>query len=106
VGVSYIFCNIHPEMSAVVIALATPLFATADSHDAFLLPAIPAGDYTLHLWIEGVPQPVLERLSRPLHIGARALDLGVIHAPIAPTAGMTHNNLYGNPYPTERPSPY
>jgi plastocyanin len=28
-GVSYIFCNIHPEMSAVVVALSTPFFATA-----------------------------------------------------------------------------
>ncbi|HVT98050.1 MAG TPA: hypothetical protein VHE33_11130, partial [Acidobacteriaceae bacterium] len=29
-GVSYIFCNIHPEMSAVVLALATPFYAIAD----------------------------------------------------------------------------
>ena len=26
-GVSYIFCNIHPDMSAEVVALATPHFA-------------------------------------------------------------------------------
>src|ERR1019366_4288896 len=26
-GISYIFCNIHPEMSAVVITLTTPLYA-------------------------------------------------------------------------------
>lgn len=106
VGVSYIFCNIHPEMSAVIVALATPLFATADSHDAFVLPAIPRGDYTLHFWIEGVPQSVLEHLSRPVHIASRALNLGVIPAPIPPTAAMTHNNLYGKPYPGETPSPY
>ena len=37
-GVSYIFCNIHPEMSAVVIALSTPLYAVADTNDAFILP--------------------------------------------------------------------
>ena len=30
VGVSYIFCNIHSEMSAVVIALDTPLYSIAD----------------------------------------------------------------------------
>ncbi|MGA8530717.1 MAG: hypothetical protein WB622_13450 [Acidobacteriaceae bacterium] len=106
VGVSYIFCNIHPEMSAVVIALATPLFAAADSHDAFVLPAIPTGDYTLHLWIEGVPQSVLEHLSRPVHIPPGPLNLGVIQAPIPPTAGTTHNNLYGKPYAEETPSPY
>src|SRR5207248_6791371 len=30
-GVSYIFCNIHPEMSAVVIAVQTPYYATSDA---------------------------------------------------------------------------
>src|SRR6185312_16716588 len=30
-GVSHIFCNIHPEMSAVVLALSTPLYAVADA---------------------------------------------------------------------------
>jgi len=29
-GISYIFCNIHPEMSAVVITLATPFYAVAN----------------------------------------------------------------------------
>src|SRR5215472_18187758 len=28
-GVSYVFCNIHPAMSAVVLSLTTPLYATA-----------------------------------------------------------------------------
>src|SRR6185437_10271462 len=41
-GVSYIFCNIHPEMSAVVIALNTPLFAVGDTKDPVLLRRIPA----------------------------------------------------------------
>src|SRR5271163_2383023 len=54
-GVSYIFCNIHPEMSAVVLALSTPLYAIASGEDAFVLRSIPPGDYKLHLWIEGVP---------------------------------------------------
>src|SRR5215469_8130078 len=30
VGVSYIFCNIHPEMSAVVVALSTPFYGISD----------------------------------------------------------------------------
>src|SRR5216684_160642 len=29
-GISYIFCNIHPEMSAVVINMATPLYAISN----------------------------------------------------------------------------
>lgn len=105
-GVSYIFCNIHPEMSAVVVALATPLFAIADSRDAFLVQGIPPGDYTLHLWIEGVPQPLLEHLSKSVHISADAVDLGVIKAPIAAEPVRTHTDMYGNTYPKETPPPY
>jgi len=36
-GVSYIFCNIHPEMSAVILVLSTPFYATAKSLGAGLL---------------------------------------------------------------------
>src|SRR5580698_4978432 len=55
-GVSYIFCNIHPEMSAVILTLTTPLYAIADSHDSIVLRDIPPGDYKLRIWIEGVSQ--------------------------------------------------
>ncbi|MGH9582128.1 MAG: hypothetical protein ACRD4O_04240, partial [Bryobacteraceae bacterium] len=58
-GVSYIFCNIHPEMSAVVMTLSTPLYAIADASDSFVIRHIPPGDYTLHFWAEGVPRSVL-----------------------------------------------
>src|SRR6202035_4042889 len=29
-GVSYIFCNIHPEMSAIVLSLSSPYYSIAD----------------------------------------------------------------------------
>jgi plastocyanin len=54
-GVSYIFCNIHPEMSAVVLALSTSLYAVANDKDSLLLSSLAPGDYKLHIWIEGVP---------------------------------------------------
>jgi len=62
-GVSYIFCNIHPEMSAVVVTLSTPLYAIAGANDSLVLRAIPSGDYMLHLWIEGVPKGFLDGLA-------------------------------------------
>lgn len=105
-GVSYIFCNIHPEMSAVIIALDTSLYAIADAHDAFALGHIPPGDYTLHLWIEGVPQSMLEQLARSVHVPANTIDFGVIRVPIAAAAGLKHQNLYGQPYAPDTLSPY
>jgi hypothetical protein len=105
-GVSYIFCNIHPEMSAVVLALSTPLYAIADVNDAFVLHGVPSGDYKLHLWVEGVPQSVLDGLSRTVHVNSHDLDLGSFSAPIARPKNMTHMNKFGNPYDTKTSSSY
>ena len=44
-GVSYIFCNIHPEMGAVILALSTPYYdMSADG--AIVIPRVPPGKYT------------------------------------------------------------
>lgn len=105
-GVSYIFCNIHPEMSAVVLALSTPLYAIADENDSFALQNIPAGNYILHLWVEGVPQPVLESLDRPVHISMRTVDLGILNIPSMPSGTAAHTNKFGKAYDRTFKSPY
>ena len=106
VGVSYIFCNIHPEMSAVVIALTTPLYAMADADDAFVLRDVPAGGYQLHFWIEGVPQSALGGLDRPVHISSEPLNLGDIKAPINHVNPTAHANKFGGSYDTNPASTY
>jgi hypothetical protein len=103
-GVSYIFCNIHPEMSAVILTLSTPLYAIADPSDAFVLRDIPPGDYELHLWIEGVPQSVLAGLDRRVHLPARVVDLGELEAPVSALAA--HKNKFDEAYPPETQQPY
>ncbi len=69
-GVSYIFCNIHPEMSAVVLSLSTPLFAIVDAHQDLRIRDIPPGNYEISLWVEGVPQSSVARLSSTGESGA------------------------------------
>jgi hypothetical protein len=103
-GVSYIFCNIHPEMSAVILTLSTPLYTIADPSDAFILRDIPPGDYELHIWIEGVPQSVLAGMDRRVHLPAHAVDLGAIEAPVSAIAA--HKNKFGESYPPETQQPY
>jgi plastocyanin len=105
-GVSYIFCNIHPEMSAVILALNTPLYGVADSHNSIVLRGVPAGDYRLRVWIEGVPQSFLEGLGRTVHVSKHDQDLGTVSAPIAGSMNMTHTNKFGNPYDTNPNSTY
>jgi hypothetical protein len=100
-GASYIFCNIHPEMSAVILALPTSLFAIADSNDSFMLRDIPAGDYELHIWVEGVPQPILELRDRVVHLPPHSVDLGQITVPIPRVGSMDHTNKFGDSYNPE-----
>jgi hypothetical protein len=105
-GVSYIFCNIHPEMSAVILALSTPLYSIAEADDSFVLPSIPPGDYKLHFWIEGVPQSILGSLARSIDFASHDVDLGSISAPIAKPGNMPHPDKFGNPYDTPPQSTY
>lgn len=105
-GVSYIFCNIHPEMSAVVIALSTPLFAIAESNAHFAIHSIPAGEYELHVWIEGTPQPALDRLSRRITVRDGESNNASIDASSTYHPASGHLNMYGRPYDRDTRPPY
>jgi plastocyanin len=102
-GVSYIFCNIHPEMSAVVVVLSSDYFATADKQGNFSIPNVPSGRYVMHVWSENVEANSLLALSREVQVGDSARTLGVIHVPAPPAISVTHKNKYGQDY--EPPSP-
>ena len=103
-GVSYIFCNIHSEMSAVVISLATPLYGFADTTGTFHIKGVPEGDYNLHIWIEGQKQSSLDLLTRHVSITKDISDLGEIH-PDHPTTEQ-HLNKFGRPYEPEKSTSY
>ncbi|WP_263356182.1 hypothetical protein [Acidicapsa ligni] len=105
-GASYIFCNIHPEMSAVVLALSTPLYTVADTNDSVIIRNVPPGDYNLHLWIEGIPQPVLDSSTRPVHLSRGTVDLGTVTITTAPAANAAHTNKFGSAYDPNAKSPY
>src|SRR5213076_2455496 len=42
-GVSYIFCNIHPDMGAVVLAMATPYYGVSNSAGEISIQDVPPG---------------------------------------------------------------
>jgi hypothetical protein len=105
-GVSYIFCNIHPEMSAVVLAIPTPLFAIADPHGSFVLRNVPPGDYQLRLWIEGLPPSIVDGMTRSVHLSAGVVDIGSLTIPMKPDGPPAHTNKFGNEYDSHPKSPY
>jgi plastocyanin len=102
-GISYIFCNIHPEMSAVVITLATPLYAISGVNGQLDLANVPYGRYMLHIWSEGMGAENTQPLTREITIAENASSLGVIRVPEPSGQHMTHKNKYGREY--DKPTP-
>jgi len=102
-GISYIFCNIHPEMSAVVITMATPLYAISNRDGQLSLAGVPYGRYMLHVWSEGMGPENAQPLTREITIAETASSLGVIRVPEANGQRMAHKNKYGREY--DEPTP-
>lgn len=102
-GVSYIFCNIHPEMSAVVIAVPTSYYATSDAQGQIVMPGVSAGRYLMHLWHEGASPEYLESLTREITVTENSSTLGILR--IKPAGVLPpHKNKYGRDYEPPTPS--
>jgi plastocyanin len=105
-GVSYIFCNIHPEMSAVILSLATPLFGVADQSARVTVRGVTPGDYVLHVWVEGLMQPSLDRMTRRVKVEPAGPNQITIDATNVPRQPPEHLNKFGQPYDRQATSPY
>jgi plastocyanin len=101
-GVSYIFCNIHAEMSAVVIALDTPYFGISNRSGEIVIPKVPTGRYTMRVWYEAALPATLDALTHEVNVTAEASTLGVLQIP-PPIVADAHKNKYGMDY--EPPAP-
>jgi len=105
VGVSYIFCNIHPDMSAEVVALATPHFALTARDGSFQIRNVPVGVYRLEIWHELAAQAELNSLTQEIEVtaGENAVSAMTIHAS---AAHDEHKNKYGEAYTPDKANKY
>jgi plastocyanin len=101
-GISYIFCNIHPEMSAVVIALDTPYYGISDQRGEVVFPKVPAGRYTLRVWYEAALPETLKSMARDITVSEANSTLGVLRLTEA-ALPPGHKNLYGRDYDPPTP---
>lgn len=105
-GVSYIFCNIHPQMSGVVLALDTPYYGISDRKGQVVIPNVPAGHYALHIWYEAALPDTLKGLVHEVTVSPNSNTLGLFRL-VADDVPQTHKNKYGRDYdaPTPAQSP-
>lgn len=101
-GISYIFCNIHPEMSAVVVALDTPYYGVSDPRGQVVIANLPSGRYTLRVWYESALPETLNALTRAVTVSETSSTLGVLRIAAADMPA-THKNLYGRDYDAPAP---
>jgi plastocyanin len=102
-GISFIFCNIHSEMSAVIVVVGTPYFTTTNKQGGFSIAGVPPGRYMLHIWNENAQPATLQALSREVQVGDNAKAIDLIRLQVTRSATMPHKNKYGKDY--EPPSP-
>ncbi|HEY7099979.1 MAG TPA: hypothetical protein VH437_24865 [Terriglobales bacterium] len=101
-GISYIFCNIHAQMSAVVIALDTPYYTVSNQQGEIVVADVPPGRYFLHVWYETATAEQLKALTREITVSEDASTLGVLRLTQVPVP-TAHKNKYGRDYEPAAP---
>jgi plastocyanin len=97
-GISHIFCNIHPQMSAIVIALNTPYHALSNASGSFVIGDVPPGHYRLQVWHERAQPAALATLTQTVQVTANGLDLGVLRVSEEGYIPRPHSNKHGKEY--------
>jgi len=103
-GISYIFCNIHPEMSAVVVSVPTQYFAVSSPAGNLIIRGVVPGIYMMHVWAVGSSDTNLAAIGRRVSVSGNSLDLGTIA--LEASAPAAHKNKFGEDYEEKKPSSY
>ncbi len=88
-----VFCNIHPQMTALVLAVPTPFITTADAAGKYQLD-LPPGRYRITAWSERAREATAEVSVSSGAAEAPELTLDESHF-----VELPHKNKYGEDYP-------
>jgi plastocyanin len=98
-GIVRVFCNIHSNMSAVIVVLDTPHYAMSKADGSFRIEGVPRGDYTLRVWHERATEESLSALARKVTVAEGDLELPVIRISESGYLEIPHKNKHGRDYP-------
>jgi len=97
-GVVRVFCNIHASMSALIVVLSTPYYATSRADGQFTILDVPPGEYQLKVHHERASAATLDHLSTRITVGAGAVMLPRITISESGYLPIPHLNKYGRSY--------
>jgi len=95
-GVIRVYCNVHAQMSALIVVRDGPHFAQPEGDGSFVLPQVPPGRYLLHAWHERAPE-----LTQPLEVPPGGLADVALQLDARGYRFKPHLNKHGQPYPQE-----
>jgi len=97
-GVVRVFCNIHAQMSAVIVVVPSPHFATSAATGMYRIENVPAGEYTLKIFHERATEKTLAALERRITVTGDQ-DLGATKISETGYLEVGHKNKHGAEYP-------
>jgi plastocyanin len=91
-GAYRVFCNIHPDMAAVILVVPTPFITEADAAGNYRL-ELPPGRYRITAWSERA-----EPASVEVTVGANAVAVPEIALDETKFVELPHKNKFGQDY--------
>jgi plastocyanin len=104
-GASYVFCNIHPEMTAVVLTVDSEFSGISDKAGHLSITSVPPGQYLLHVWYENATPQALQAEGRVVTISKSSHNLPAISIPVTKQNVMKHKNKYDRDYDPDAATP-
>jgi hypothetical protein len=101
-GISFIFCNIHAQMSAVVIALNTPYYAISNGHGEISIGNVIPGRYQMHVFHSSVSPDALHAAEKEITVTPGETFLGSFSLAES-NLELAHKNKYGRDYDPPQP---
>src|ERR1700733_9564553 len=105
IGPSYLFCNIHPEMTGVVLAVDSKLFSISDKAGRYAIDGVAPGKYTMHVWYENAKPESLANLQRTVVVDDTTRTLPTVSVPVVKQIQKEHKNKYGQDYDPDAMNP-
>src|SRR5438445_6143391 len=108
-GPSFLFCNIHPQMTAVILTVNSDFFGISDKAGHISIPRVPTGRYALHVWYENAASEFTDVSPRPVDIGPGENILPPLSVPVANHGwshkDKSHKDKYGYDYDPKASAP-